>query len=288
MSLYMVYYLEFVAAFILLTWALYIPFRAGQLYNGPVYCMAIGGYFAAFAAREWGWPFILVVFGAILLGTLFGFIPALGFARTTGIATAMASIALIFIIQSVLRNVEFLGGPRGLWNIPKVEHLLPASWAIVFIVGIFVYRLDHSRIGKALEAMLVDPDLAATMGVNTIWIRVLALTISSAIGSLAGVIFAFTLRTIYPETFGFSLLLYVWTILYVGGRYTMWGALIATPILWGLPQWVPNQVAEYTNILYGALLVVILLLRPQGLINRELLLRIRSFFISKHSRRIGT
>jgi ABC-type branched-subunit amino acid transport system permease subunit len=67
-------------------------------------------------------------------------------------------------------------------------------------------------------------------------------------------------------------------MLYVGGRYTMWGALIAAPILWGLPQWVPQRIGELTNILYGAMLVLILLLRPQGLINRELLQRLRTLF----------
>lgn len=276
MSLYMEYYLLFVAVFILLTWAVYLPFRSGQLYNGPVYCMAIGGYFAAFAARDLGWPFGLALVAAVLLAALLGFIPALGFARTTGIATAMASIALIFIIQSVLRNLNFLGGAQGFWNIPDVDYLLPITYLIVLIVGIIVYRIDHSRIGRALEGMLVDPNLGSSMGINATKIGIFILTLSSAIGALAGVIFAFTLGTIYPETFGFSLLLYVWTMMFVGGRYTMWGAIVAAPILWGLPQWVPHAVAEYTNIFYGALLVVILLLRPQGIITRDVLQHIRS------------
>lgn len=276
MSLYMVYYLEFVAAFILLTWAMYIPFRAGQLYNGPIYCMAIGGYFSAFVVRDLGWPFGLAVIATVALGALFGFIPALGFARTKGIATAMASIALIFIIQSVLRNMKFLGGSQGFWNIPEVDYLLPIAYAIVLVVGVIVYRLDHSRVGRALESILIDPNLSSTMGVNVTRVSIFVLTLSSAIGALSGVIFAFTLRTIYPETFGFSLLLYVWTMLYIGGRYTMWGALVAAPILWGLPQWLPHAVAEYTKFFYGALLVIILLLRPQGLINREVLQHVRN------------
>lgn len=271
MSLYMVYYLQFVAIFILLTWAFYIPFRGGQLYNGPIYCMAIGGYFSAFAARDLGWPFGLALIGAVLLGAIFGLLPALGFARTTGIATAVASMALIFIIQSVIRNLQFLGGAQGFWGIPDVDYLLPLSYLIVLIVGIIIYRLDHSRFGRALEAIRVNPSLGATMGVNCIQLSVVVLTFSSVIGALSGVIFAFTLGTIYPDSFGFSLLLYTWTMLFVGGRYTMWGALIAAPILWGLPQWIPNVIAEYTNIIYGALLVITLLLRPEGIIDRRAL-----------------
>ncbi|MBA7577244.1 hypothetical protein ES708_19091 [subsurface metagenome] len=271
MSLYMMYYLQFVAVFILLFWSLYIPFRAGQLYNGPVFCMAIGGYFAAFATRDLGWPFGLALLAAVALGALFGFIPALGFARTKGIATAMGSIALIFIIQSVIRNLTFLGGAQGFWNIPKVDHLLPIAYGIVLIVGLFVYRLDHSRLGRAMEAILTDPDLAPSMGVNVRWLNIFVLTISGAIGALAGVIFAFTLRTIYPETYGFSLLLYIWAMLFIGGRYTMWGGIVSAPLLWGFPQWVPSAVAQYTNILYGVLLIIILTLRPEGIISRGLL-----------------
>ncbi len=275
MSLSAVYYLQFTAVFILLTWAFYIPFRGGQLYNGPIYCMAIGGYFSAFLARDLGWPFGLALICAVVVGTIFGFLPALGFARTTGIATAIASIALIFVIQSIITNAEFLGGSRGFWDIPKVDYLLPITYGIVLIVGIIIYRLDHSRLGRAIEAIRVDPSLGATMGVNVTRLSMFTLTLSSAIGSLSGVIYAFTLGTIHPSSFGFSLLLYSWTMLFIGGRYTMWGALVAAPILWGLPQWVPQAIAEYTNILYGALLIIILLLRPQGIIDRRTIQRIR-------------
>lgn len=275
MSLQVIYYLQFVAVFILMTWAVYLPFRAGQLYNGPIYCMAIGGYFSAFVARDFGWPFGLALIATVALGAIMGFIPALGFCRTTGLVTAMASIALIYIIQSVIRNLDFLGGSRGFWNIPKVGYLLPLAYGIVLIVGLFIYRFDHSRFGRAAEAMLVDPELAAAMGIDTRWLSVALLTISSVIGALAGAIFAFTLGTIFPESFGFALLLYVWSMMYIGGRYTMWGAIISVPILWGLPQWVPHAVAEYTNILYGALLIIIIIARPEGIVSRGMLQWVR-------------
>ena len=74
--------------------------------------MAVGGYFAAFAAKELGWPFFLCVLGAAVVGAILGFLPALGFSRTSGVVTAVASMALIFIIQSVIRNLDFLGGTR--------------------------------------------------------------------------------------------------------------------------------------------------------------------------------
>lgn len=274
MTLYLTYYLQFVAVFILLTWAMYLPMRAGQMYNGPVYCMAVGGYFAAFTARDLGWPFGLAIIVAVAVSALFGFLPALGLARTTGLPIMVASIALIFIIQSVIRNLDFLGGSHGFWNIPEVEYLLPITYGILLIVGILVFRIDRSRLGRAMEAARVDQDVAATLGVNLTRLSMLLQVISATIGGLAGVIFAFSLRTIFPETYGFSLLLYIWAMFFLGGRFTMWGPIIAVPILWGLPQWIPHELAGYSNIFYGALLVIIILLRPEGIISRGVVRRV--------------
>jgi branched-chain amino acid transport system permease protein len=266
-------FIQFTIVYILLTWAFYLPMKGGTLYAGPIYSMAIGGYFAAFMVREVGWPLWLAFITAIILGAVVGFIPALGLARTKGIAAGMASIALVFMIQSVVRNLEFLGGSVGFY-MPQVEYVHILSYVALVVVGVFVYRLERSRIGRALEAVLEDPDLAANMGINMIRINITVLTLSTMIGALAGVLFAFNLGAIYPDSFGFKLMLYATTVLFVGGRYTMWGAIIAAPILFGLPQWLPQTLAQYSNIIYGALLVVVLLMRPQGVITRGVLRRI--------------
>jgi branched-chain amino acid transport system permease protein len=114
MSLSSVVYIEFVGIFILLLWAMYLPFRGGQLYNGPFYCMAIGAYTAAYVTKDLGWPSGLALILALLIGAIAGFLPSLAFSRTTGIVTATASMALIFIVQAVIRNLDFIGGGSGL------------------------------------------------------------------------------------------------------------------------------------------------------------------------------
>jgi branched-chain amino acid transport system permease protein len=185
----------------------------------------------------------------------------------------MASIALVFMVQSVVRNLEFLGGSIGFY-MPRVSYVEILSYVSLLVVGVFIYRLERSRFGRALEAMLEDPDLAASMGINTTRINIYVLTLSSVIGALAGVIFAFNLGAIYPDSFGFALMLYATTMLFVGGRFTMWGAVLAAPILFGLPRWLPHSMAQYSNYIYGALLVIVLILRPQGVVTRGLLRRI--------------
>lgn len=271
-------YLVFVGAYILLVWAFYIPFRAGQLYNGPVYCMAVGGYFAAYAVTNLGIPFFVAVIGSAVLGGIFGFFPALGFSRTTGVVTAVASMALIFIIQAVIGNVDFVGGAKGFWGVPKVTYLLPFTWALVLIIGALIYRLDHSRIGRAIEVIGTDPDLARSMGVNIRRLTVFTLTASSVIGGVAGALYAVNLRTLRPETFGFSVMLTAAAMLFLGGRYTLWGTLISVPILWGLPQWLPSEAVTYTNFIYGAVLIIVLVTRPEGIVTRGIERWVRGLF----------
>jgi len=262
-------YSEFVGIYILLVWAIYLPFRGGQLYNGPIYCMTIGAYATAYASKSLNWPFGLALLLAIGVGGIIGFLTSFAFSRTTGIVTATTSLALIFILQSIVTNINFLGGPVGILNITRVGYLPVVIWASVLLVGLLIYRIDTSRIGRALEALRTDPELAATMGIDLQWLSVFAMSIASIIGSIAGVYYAFSIGSISPDLFGFSLLLYTMAMLFIGGRYTMWGVIISVPILWGLPLWVPPSVSPYMNLILGVLLVIILMARPEGIVSRE-------------------
>jgi ABC-type branched-subunit amino acid transport system permease subunit len=68
------------------------------------------------------------------------------------------------------------------------------------------------------------------------------------------------------------------TMLFVGGRFTHFGALISVPILWGLSGWMPSEYAKFTQIVYGALLIIVLMARPEGLITRKMVYRVGDFF----------
>lgn len=281
MSSAVIVYFNFVGIYILLVWAMYMPFRGGQLYNGPFYCMAIGAYTAAYAARDLEWPVGLALLLALIIGAIAGFLPAMAFSRTTGIVTAASSLALIFIIQAIIRNMEFLGGGQGFWAVPKMNYLPIIIWIFVLLVGLFIYRIDNSRIGRALEAMRTDPDLATTLGMNSAWISVFTMTTASIIGALAGVLYAFTIRALTPDSFGFALLLNTMAMLFIGGRYTMWGAVISVPVLWGLPTWSPSAIAPYVNMIMGALLVITLVVRPEGIVSREMIQSLKVMLVSR-------
>jgi len=276
MSVNLWYFLQFVAINIMLGWAIYLPMKAGQLYNGPIYCATISAYFAAFIAREFGWPFPVILIFSIGIGAFIGFIPALRLAKGKMFDVAIATIAIIFITENVIRNIPGLGGLRGFRGFPTVNHLLPITWGILFIIGVMVNRIEHSRFGRAMEVCRFQPEVArAIAGVDPVKISIFSQTISGAMSAIAGVIYVFTMGSIYPHSIGLRQLILLWTILFIGGQYTMWGIVIATPFMWGLPQLIPLQISHLIDFIYGTLLVIILVFRPQGLITRELLVNLK-------------
>ena len=221
MPLATVQFLELVGIFILLAWGIYSVYRIGQLDNAPIYTMAIGAYCSAFLARDMGWPFGLALVAAVGLGALAAFLPALALGRAPGFATAIATIALIFIAQTVIRNIPGLGGATGLFHIPPVEYLLIVEYVAVIVVGIFIHRLEHSRIGGAMGVTFVDRDVAASLGINAYKLSVFLQVFAGALGALAGVFYAFAVSVIRVSHFVFSLLLSVNAFLFVGGSRTM-------------------------------------------------------------------
>lgn len=271
MSVQAYLFLEHSALYVLLGWGIYLVFRMGEMYFAPVFTMGLGAYFTALALRDWGWSYGPTLFIAVALGGVVAFLIALALARASGFALTIASLAPIVILQSVVRSFDFLGGARGLQLIPGVDHLMPITLTATSLVGFFIYRLDHSRLGRAMEVISVDPDVAATQGVNRYKLSIFLQTAAGAIGALAGAIYAPLMRSIVPVNFGFPLLVNIMCFLFVGGHTTMWGAVVFTPLLWGLRLVLPGEIVSWTMIIYGALLVIIILLRPEGVITKRVL-----------------
>lgn len=277
MSSSLYYFLEYTAIFILLGWAIYIVFRAGQIYNGVIFTMIVGAYFTAIVTTKWGWPFFLALIGSIGCGAIIAFIPALGLARTRSFTMAIATIGLIYILHTVIQNIEFLGGVRGVFGIPRVKSLVLISYITVFIIGYIIFRIDHSHIGRAMETSFIDPDLAVSLGLNRYWLSVFLQVFAGAVGAIAGSFNAVLIGTIMYQNFGFSLLLLLFCFLFVGGYTTMWGVVIFAPLLWAVSTFLPEAVTGMRDLFYGILLVIILIVKPEGVIDKEFLRNLRKF-----------
>jgi branched-chain amino acid transport system permease protein len=204
-------------------------------------------------------------------GALYAFIIALGLGRAPAFSTTIATIAMVYITETVLRNLKIIGGVYGFYSIPRVPNLLYVNLGLVFIVGVFVYRLDHSKIGRAMEVIFVDKDLGTSLGINNYWLSVWLQTFAGVIGAIAGVLFANLLRMLKPQHFSFGMLLNAYCFLFVGGASTMWGVLIFSPVLWGFPLLLPEKIAAWKDFIYGILLISTMLFWPEGLITKKVI-----------------
>jgi branched-chain amino acid transport system permease protein len=278
MSLAFQNYIITTIVFILLSWGAYLPLRCGQLYCGIIYCMAGAAYFCGYTTTALAWAPWLALVCSPVIGAIFAFLPALFLKRAPGFTTAVASLALVFILQTVIMNLEFLGGKVGLFGIPQVKSLLPISVGFFILAGILLHRLDQSRLGRAAETLLFNRDVAASCGVNMDSMGVFLQTAGGALSGVAGAIFAFNVGGLFPMAFGFAFLVNVFNMLFIGGSLTIWGPAVFAPILWGIPLILPKAIAEFKDVIFGVLLVLVLILKPEGVVTKSTVRAVISSF----------
>lgn len=280
MSITLYYFLAFCGLYILLGWSIYIVYRIGQFNNAPIVTMAIGAYFTGIATRYWHWPFVLALLMSIIIGGIFSFIIGASLARSSAFSMSIATISLIFVVQVIIRNNEFLGKNIGFYNIPKVNNLLVIIYIFVLIIGTLVFRFEYSKLGRAASSILFAKDLSYTLGIDIYWYSVSLQVFSGIIGAIAGSLYAPLMFVISPYNFSLTLLFYIYTFLFVGGPTTMWGVLISTPLLWSISIIFPQKIVEWQISIYSIILILILLIRPKGLIDKKIvsIFNIKKYF----------
>lgn len=275
MSEVIYYYLGFTAIYILMGWALYLPYRAGQLHFLIVACMAISAYFSGYAAKIWGLPFFIVLGMGILISVVIGFIFSLAIGEAPCFTVVIAGLTSVFIVKTVIENWRLLGGTIGFFHIPYVNNILLISYSLLIIVGFFIFKIENSIWGRAASVVFVDRELAATLGVDIKKLGMFFQITSCAIAGIAGILDAFLVRSLSPEFFAFNMIGYLMCLLFVGGYTTMWGVILSAIFLQAIPLILPSSIASWRQVIYGSLLVVIILLRPKGLITRKMLCNLK-------------
>jgi branched-chain amino acid transport system permease protein len=137
--------------------------------------------------------------------------------------------------------------------------------AFVLLAGFVSWRLAGSRIGRAWNAMREDEQVADAMGINTTRYKLLAFALGGAIGSLGGALFAVNIGSLTPASFGILISITALAVVILGGLGSLPGVVVGALVLIGLPGLL-REFEEYRLLIYGGALVVIMILRPQGLI----------------------
>ena len=167
-----------------------------------------------------------------------------------------------------------LGGAQGLLQIPKpvigqatlggpvsLFYLTLAASAVAAFVA---WRLENSRLGRAWTALRDDEDVAQALGINLIRAKLMAYGLGAAFAGLAGSIFAVMLGSVYPSSFQLLISINVLALIIVGGMGSLPGVALGSIALIGLPELL-REFGEYRYLFYGAILIIMMRLKPEGL-----------------------
>ena len=254
---------------------------AGLLDLGYVAFFAIGSYTVAIlTSPELGffdWNFWQALPLAVLFGVLAGVILGVPVLKMRGDYLAIATLGFgeiirIMVLSDFLR--PWLGGAQGIGKIPKAEiagfefatpqEIYYLILAGCVLVGFISWRLRDSRLGRAWMAVREDEDVAQAMGINLVATKLLAFATGAGFSALSGAIFATKLGSVYPHSFNVMISINILCVIIVGGMGSMPGVAVGALALVGLPELL-REFADYRLLVYGAALMAMMLLRPEGL-----------------------
>jgi len=239
--------------------------------------MAISGYLAGFLVKTMGFPFGFALILGFIVGALLGFVVAQFIGDAPTFAVVIVGFTFIYITRTVIENMKVIGGTMGMFGLPPIfgtggAHrwgILITIYVLVILVGALIHRFENSRLGRAASAIFVDKELATAFGINIKSVGILLQTFSSMVAGGCGVLYGFIYRSFHLDYFTFHLIGIFMAVIFVGGYMTMWGTLIAAPILYGGPLLFPESIQKWRIVIYGVLLLVVLTLKPEGIITRK-------------------
>jgi branched-chain amino acid transport system permease protein len=242
-----------------------VVLRSGVFSFASIGFYGVGAYAAGLLAKHgFGLAEILpiVVIGSGLGGLL---LYAVGIGRLRGLYMGMATFAFALILTVVESNATGLtGGANGLIGVPATLSLSEALGIAVFVV-ILISQLERRAFGRILVTMRVSEDVASTSGVNVAKYRRFVFWLSCALGAGSGALYVLSYGAFAPTVAGFGLMNAALTMAVLGGVGSWLGAVIGAVIVTWLPQLL-TALGQYSNAIYGGLLVLVVMFAPQGII----------------------
>jgi branched-chain amino acid transport system permease protein len=223
--------------------------------------------------------FYVAIWIVMLLAAGVGLLIGAPVLRLRGDYLAIVTLGLGEIVSVITASKwaqPLIGGPQGMRGVTKAsvfgmnfqDHPQDFYYlALAFVVfALFVsWRLANSRVGRAWTAMREDEQVADAMGISTIKYKLLAFAMGGAVGSLGGALFAVNLGSLTPASFEILVSITALAVVILGGLGSLPGVVVGAAVLIGLPGLL-REFEEYRLLIYGGALVVIMILRPQGLV----------------------
>lgn len=250
---------------------------AGQLSIGHAAFYAVGAYTTAILTVTFKMPFIVAFIASAVIAGIFGLLLGIPTLRLNGDYLAITTIGFSEILRLVLINwTSFTKGPAGIPGVPSpsifgfmIKDNIGFFYLILLMAGITVFisaRLLNSRLGRGLVAVKDDEVAAEAMGINPVYLKILAFVLGAVIAGTAGSFFASFIHYVNPDNFNYLESVVILTMVVLGGVGSIPGVIVGACVLAILPEAL-RDISSYRYAIYGLLLVLMMIIRPQGIIS---------------------
>ncbi len=251
---------------------------AGQISLAQAAFFGIGAYSSGILTSRFGLnPWAAMPIGAFLAGAV-AWVVGVPSLRLKGHYLAMATLGFGVIVDIIFaEEVDWTGGPSGMVGIPglKIAGRAVTSeiawyylvWAVVFLMLIFCFNIVHSRMGRALRAIHEEERAAESMGVPTADYKIKVFALGAVFAAIGGSFYTHYVTCINPSSFNLMWSIRFLLMVMVGGMQSLWGAIAGTILLTFLGNEWLQVFADFEILVYGAILLVVALFLPGGLIS---------------------
>ena len=240
--------------------------------------IALGAYCAGILAKNLALPPVVTILAGGLFAALVAVVTGFPIVRLKGLYYSMASMFLGVTFIYIIKAMDITGGYRGLTGIPAMFSSPLVSYYFFVILTVVclavLYRFEHSRIGTTLRALAQSQDVAASIGVNPTFYRLLAVGTGSFFAGIAGA--AYALYATVLSTTNYDMTFSLWLLMYmmIGGENRFIGPIIGTIIFVLIPE-VARGLSEYAPYITGLCTLLVAYLLPGGLAGIPSLIRAR-------------
>lgn len=250
---------------------------AGLISIGHGAFMGVGAYATAILVVDHGWSHGWALFASMALTFVLGALIGLPALRIRGLHLALATLAFGAMFPDVVKRFSSVtGGPTGK-RVPKItapdwSGMANDQWqyyvilVLLIIVFVAVRNIVRSRVGRALVASRDNETAAEAMGVNLAGYRVATFGISAMLAGMGGALGVWKDNFVEPRQFSMNLSITLLVAVVIGGTGTLVGPVVGAFAMAYLPEWVPHDHPELSPVISGAVLIVLMLVAPAGIV----------------------
>tara|TARA_R110002072_G_scaffold250758_8_gene409515 strand:- start:330 stop:1226 length:897 start_codon:yes stop_codon:yes gene_type:complete len=280
---------------IIYAYGIFLPAASGQLNLGAAGFITLGAYASGWfnLSDGLGLPMLISIVLAMLFAGAVSFVIAFPILRTRGVYMVLATFAFAEVVYGLTINMEFLGAAAGM----PVDAHAPVEIVVIATIAVilFSFYFMSTRLGLALRSIHDDESVSVLFGVNVRMAKVAAFTVGGMLMGLGGALYGHHYN--YIEAQSFNVLLSIYILLYVllGGTQTAWGPLVGAIFFTVVPELIRNLAIEIGStwladsrfIFFGGFIVLMMVVRPEGVVTRTMQDRVASLFTGGRPKNTG-